>query len=71
MFFRLGVTLNADLAAVSFDKILRNEETDSCTNCRPRGEESVKNLRQNFRGDARAVVCNVQGNAVRGSGWYH
>ena len=25
VFFRLGVTLNADLAAVSFDKVLRNE----------------------------------------------
>src|ERR1700733_4879939 len=66
--FRLGVTLNADPATVSFDKVLRNEETDACTNCGPGGEESVENLGQSIRVDTLAVVCNVHGNAVRRNG---
>src|ERR1700757_5018067 len=64
--FRLGVTFNTDPAPVSFNKILCYEEPDPGTHSRSRGEESVKDVRQNLRGDALAIVCHVQGDAV---GW--
>ena len=64
MSLRLDMAIDGDLPTVPFDKLLRNEEANSCADGSPRREESIEYLRQNVRWDAYAVVCNREDNAV-------
>src|ERR1700722_1918000 len=61
---RLDMAVDSDLPAVSFDELLRDEESNPCTDRSPLGEESVEDLRQYIRFDAYAVICNSEDDSL-------
>ena len=64
MIFRIVAALNLNLAAVAFDKLFRDEQTDACTHGTAGREEGVEHFRQMLGSDPDTVILDGQNDAV-------
>src|SRR5271170_2915035 len=61
---RFTIALNVNPTSVPFDKLLCDEQSDSCADCSPCREEGVENLRQIRRCNSHSIVLDRQDNPI-------
>jgi len=65
MAFGFSAAIDADAAAVAFDELAGDEQSDSCTDHRTCGEECVEYPGQDCGRDPHAIVRNGEENSLR------